>query len=354
MLGFFLFSLYFMVFLLRLLILCGKTAALFVSNGTEFIFELFDIATLYIPNCLDELYAFHAEFLTKEYIISVYGEEYYRDFLDFCYGDSESEQRQHSSRLLQAFNQLNIETQSDLPEVEEFDNEKGTKVENLEDKPVAESSEEENTDTDTPKKKVRIQRRRSPDPHPGFYEKTPAYLEFLSEKLNPNLHKYSSSKDLLGERYPPSDGSLVYDFFSDGIPKYKFPQYVYSVPDYPFETLPNLSGLLFGPFFEGYIIGVSTPFDGYSLDGLLLNKKATHDPVVFYKFSKDVFVFSKTMYDFIQNPGPLDPELEEFFLDLYRAFTRPRYVRKVFYKSKRDIRPKRSFNVRKRVFKKKK
>lgn len=333
-----------------------RTAAVFASQGTDYIFDLFDIATLYIPDCLDELYAFHAEFLTKEHIIRVHGEDYYKAFLDFCYGDSDSEHMRRHSSLFKAFNS---QTQtpsdfSDFSEVEEVDNEKTTKVESSEDKLVVESSEEEKTEDTPPKKKSRLRRRRSPEPHPGFYEKTPAYLEFLAEKLNPSLHKYSSSKDLLGNTYPPADGSLVYDFFSDGIPKYKFPQYTYSIPEYPFETFPDLSGLLFGPFFEGYGIGISTPFDGYSLDGLLLNKKATHDPVFFYKYSKDVFVFSKTMFDFMQNPGPLDPELEEFFLDLYRAFSRPRYVRKVFYKSKRDIRPKRSFYVKKRVVKKKK
>ena len=328
-----------MILLIKFLILFGKTAALFVSNGTEFVFELFEIATLYIPNCLDELYAFHAEFLTKEYIISVYGEEYYKDFLEFCYGDSDSEQMRHSSHLLKAFNEFHIEPQSD---VEEFNIEKDAE------------NDAENEKTDVPIKKSSVQRHRSPEPHPGFYEKTPAYLDFLAEKLNPSLHKYSSSKDLLGERYPPADGSLIYDFFSDGVPKYKFPQYTYIFSYYPFEMFPGLPGSWYGPFFEGSVIGISTPCDGYSLDGLLLNKKAVPDPVVVYKFSKDIFVFSKTMYDFMQNPGPLDPELEEFFLDLYRAFTRPRYVRKVFYKNKRDIGPKRSFNVKKRVFKKKK
>ena len=334
-----------MALLFKFISLFCKTAFLFAHHGPEHIFELLNIATLFVPDCLDDLYAFHSEFLTKEHIISVYGEEYYKAYLDFCYGDSGSELKRSSTPPLEAF--------EDTPsELSQFDNKEETQIENSEEKPVVESSEEEKTDT--PKKKSSVQRHRSPEPHPGFYEKTPAYLEFLAEKLNPNLHKYSSSKDLLGERYPPVDGSLIYDFFSDGIPKYKFPQYTYSVPHYPFETFPNLSGLLFGPFFEGYVIGVSTPFDGYSLDGLLLNKKAAPDPVFVYKFSKDIFVFSKTMYDFMQNPGPLDPELEEFFLDVYRSFTRPRHVRKVFYKNKGDLGPKRRVNVRKRVFKNKK
>jgi hypothetical protein len=318
-----------MIFATKLLILFLKTSVLFIHNGPEFIFELYNIATLYIPDCMDELFAFHADFLTKEHIIRVYGEAYYQDYLDFCYGDTSVEQVQHHPCISDISPEEVTETEN--PQPKEFDNQ------NI--------SEEENNKSSEKKPPVRLRRRISPGPHPGIFTNSPEYFDFLAKKLNPSLNLYTSSIDLLGEKFPPADGSLINDFFSEGFPKYKFPTYYYFYPDffYPFNILPNPQG-------HSFFI----PFDGYSMDGKLLNKNLSSDELR-YGFSKNIFVFAKTAYDFMKNPAPFDPELEEFFIDVYRAFTRPRYVRKVYYKSKKDFT--KTFRVRKRkkdLFKNKK
>jgi hypothetical protein len=281
---------------MKLAIQFCKLVYLFLQQGPELIFELLNVPTLYIPDCMEELYAFHKEFLTAEYIISAFGEQYYLDYYDFCYGD-------HVIKP-------NFEPSP-------FDPDKYSDA-----KPVLDSEG---------KAVVKLRRRLSDDPHPGFYFKTKEYLDFLAKKLTePFLEKYSSSKDLLGDTFPPKDGSLIYDFYGEGIPYSYFPKQVYYNDRYPFDSLPNLTK-------SSYMI----PFDGYSIDGLILNIDLDSEPAqeLVYGFSRNIIMFSKTVFDFVLEPGPIDSELQDFLYDVYSASVNPKFMRQVFYKSKSNVKP---------------
>lgn len=283
--------------LIKLAIHFLKLAYLFLQFGPEYIFEWLNTPTLYMPDCLDQLYKFHAEFLTMEHIMSVHGVEYYWDMYDFYYGDNPTVRPKF--------------------EPSPFDPDK------YKDAKVVLDSEG--------KAVVPLRRRLSEDPHPGFYFKTKEYLDFLAKKLTePFLEKYSSSKDLLGDTFPPKDSAIIYDFFGDGHPYYSFPKHIYYNDRYPFNTLPNLTKSSF-----------MIPFDGYSMDGLILNIDIDSEPAeeLIYGFSRNVVMFSKTVFDFIQEPGPIDAELKDFLYDLYSASINPKYMRQVFYKSKKDVKP---------------
>lgn len=350
-------------FLFRLLTNILAHMFFFYDIGPEYIFDLLHVHTIFFKDHFDEILDFHEENCTDIFIRMLLGPEGYQEYHDICYTDylpfkeiqyREALEKDMDLKLKDFIHNTSISKPLylDIFNIENaINNHNGFDPYNFNGDPIFKITDRDcfsyffsgsYFDTDcfysnlyTNLYKITKEAEQfDSDPYLGFDPDSidlKNYLDFLAKKLNPNLTKYSTSLDTLGETFPPADGSLIYDFFSDGVVKYKFPQYFFTKRDLP-SYLSNLSSLL--PDKEVF------PLDGYSLDGLLLNRKIEKDPgVPIFRFSKNIFSFLKTVGDFFQNPaGLLEPKLDDFVVDVIRGYRRPKYTRFVFYKNKQELR----------------